>query len=327
MFLLDLFTPEFTQFLQLVLWISVPLFVISVFVTVLLHHRRKRRQKKSASLLPVRELAWQLPPLAQPLLARASKNVFMPKEEVLHWGNEPYKKDCIEDMLQAKQLQIDQLQQQLDVRIKSNWQQAHEHSTAMAQWQYNFDEVNVQVKRLEEQLQSKQQETDACMQALAAQAEENRQLQLNMQEKAAHVLQAQHDLGEANLLVKLLEGQLQSKQEEADTCLQTLAEKVEENKHLYKTIEEKATYITQAGAQLAVLQQEKEALQATITSMTNDLQSIEEKLVTARRIAKEYEQKWEQGSHLLSRIYRELSGNVPGDKFAASDNGQLLEVA
>jgi len=270
MFLLEFFSYEFRQVLQIAVWISVPLIAVSVSVTVLLHHRRKRRQKKNASSLPVKELAWQLPPLAQPLLARASKNVFIPTEQVLHWGDGPYKKDCLEDMLQAKQLQIEQLQQQLDQRIKTNWQQAHDHTNAIAQWQNNFNETCAQVKTLEEKLQSGQHEVDNWQQKISGQAEENNRLQLELTEKTDKISQLEHTL--------------------------------------------------------TGLQQEKEMLEENVKLISNDLKLAEEKLLAARQQAKEYEQKWEHGSHLLSRIYRELSGNIE-ENVASAEGAPLMEVA
>ena len=71
MYLLELSLYEFRQFIQIVLWISVPLVIVSVSVTTFLHYRRKK--KKAQDALPGTEYELTKLNPVQPLPSISSK--------------------------------------------------------------------------------------------------------------------------------------------------------------------------------------------------------------------------------------------------------------
>jgi len=106
MYLLELSYYEFGQFIQIVLWISVPLIVVSMAVTIFLHYRRKRKQRNHAALFPEQEYG---PVAIHPLLSQPANNTStdntiavaqQQQETLLVVENEPYAENCLKDMLQ-----------------------------------------------------------------------------------------------------------------------------------------------------------------------------------------------------------------------------------
>jgi hypothetical protein len=291
MYLLELSFYAFRQFLQIVLWISLPLIAVSMAVTVFLHYRRKKRQKHDTALLPEQEHGLPVALHVQPLLSRNDGDVSnttlhiqpAPAQPVLQesaapavitvnnqWNDKPYKKDCLEDILAEKQQQLAFLQNQLDARIRNNWQESHEHVTALTQIQQQLEEARLQITLLEETLQLKNHEA------------------VNYQLHVEHQTQ--------------------------------------QNDALLTTIEQATAVIINHENHIAALQEENSQLHATVADNNSLITTLEEQLVAANNTAAAFEKKWEQNSYLISRIYRELSGSLDAKLLLAEQHKEVLET-
>jgi hypothetical protein len=124
---------EIGQFIRIVLWIALPMVMLSILVTVYIHHRKRSRQKGEGRALIAMgqdgfpEVLAKLPPTMEEL-KKEGETVY----QGLLWMKNKYEQDreiadekygrlkaSSEDQLAEKSLQIGFLQSQLDQRILS----------------------------------------------------------------------------------------------------------------------------------------------------------------------------------------------------------------
>ncbi len=405
MYLLELSLYEFRQFLQIVLWISVPLVIVSVSVTTFLHYRRKK--KKAQDALPDNEYELtQLNPV-QPLPSMSNKageneELIKQYEQQLRQGRDKYHTlersfrrlqenyssvlsgakdegsngEALQDLkekVKTYELKIEQLQQaleymennaknntanagadsikekeeqlgQLERRIteltesltkqtnenerlrrdilnhtspaiegdehlqplKDALSKAEEEKLLLKQRVADlscFEEItrekNLQIEFLQNQLEQKIKLNHSLEQKESATSEINGQLQLVMEEVKKQVMELQENI--------------QLKKQELETAQSQLNEQLHKNEQLHLSIQLKANEITQFNSQLSELRYENTSLHESEADSNRQVILLKEELAEARIHAKEFEDKWEHNSRLISRIYRELSGSVENE--------------
>ena len=95
MYLLELSLSEFRQFIQLVLWISLPLIAVCLAVTTLLHYRRRKKVKPKNSDADAIMYDRSAAEIVQPMLSNSTKitgteAVLKQYEQQLLKGKEKY---------------------------------------------------------------------------------------------------------------------------------------------------------------------------------------------------------------------------------------------
>lgn len=412
MYLLELSLYEFRQFLQIVLWISVPLVIVCVSVTVFLHYRRKKKKAKDALSDQEYELTQLNPVHPLPSLSnntRENEALVKQYEQQLRQGRDKYhslersfrrlqenyssvlsgakdegvnnneEMEAMKEKVKNYELKIVQLQQALEYmennannnetntgseRIREKEQQLEELERRITSLTENLttqtnenerlrllnnmspamehDESVQQLKEMlskaeQEKLLLKHQVSDlSCFEEIAKEKnlqieflqtqleqriKHNRSLEQQEQATRAVNVQLQAETGEAKKQVLELQENIQTKQTEFEAIQSQLNEQVHKNEQVHQSLQLKANEITQFNSQLSELRYENTSLHESVADSGLQLIQCKEELAEARIQAKEFEDKWEHNSRLISRIYRELSGSVENDEMSVNGTG------
>jgi Tfp pilus assembly protein FimV len=167
-------------------------------------------------------------------------------------------------------------------------------------------EKNLQIEFLQNQLEQRIKHNHSLEQQEHATSEINAQLQLVMEETKKQALE--------------LQGNIQLKQHELEAAQSQLNEQLHKNEQLHLSIQLKANEITQFTSQLSELRYENTSLHESEADSNRQLIQLKDELAEAKVQAKEFEDKWEHNSRVISRIYRELSGSVEHE-MSVNDTG------
>jgi chromosome segregation ATPase len=206
------------------------------------------------------------------------------------------------------------------------------------------------IPRLAQQLEQLVKERDSLRASLVEQGylnelvnEKKHQiefLQHQLEERVRSAHQANQQYAEAS-------GQLKEAGEAAAALQQQIAVLEEKWQAAVQESAQLQQSVNRNGEEVSVLQQAVSAKSACIAELENELNTVKEQhallsqqhsrqesafselsreLSQARSGAKEYEQKWEQSSRLISRIYRELEGNLYHEETAAPRSVALVDA-
>ncbi len=338
---------EFTQFLQIVLWIAVPATVIAIGLTIFFHYRRKKRQT-TLGLAFQEDKSWGEPLAHNPAAAIQIHSTVHEQPEVMpDWlastnpDNTPLLKKYEHEVRRYREnyalLEQDfrELEEKYtDLRNKAYHTDKTTDTTLVAQLQQDIKAYQEKVSHLQQaaiQQGAPDEQTQATLQHLRhdlqqREAENNRLQQLLIANQAAG------DEG------RPLDDRLQALQqllEQAETERKALREKLEEQDYLPDVLNEKKTEITFLQQQLEqriknyhTLEHQANAstaqvseLKQTITGLEQQAQTLHreleatqaqgtawrEALEESRQHTQEQQQRLEAGSQQVGQLEQELS--------------------
>lgn len=413
MVLQEVFMYELGKFLQIVLWISVPLILISLLVTTLIHYRNKKRRLRLAALESGTQMSHPNDILSATTLQEESHQFIIQQyEQQIRQGREKYQslersfrklQEGYSNLISKESSGVEQnMEPFIQEKIKNYERRIVQMEQALAYYENNpqyengasaipenvneqtIRQLELAIEKLTENLsrqvadneqlreelevvgeQPVNKEKDALIQQLkemlGSAEEENGRLknsvgELNcttelLQEKQAQneFLQQQLDQRirnhfpleqqlkqekEAVLRIQqlLVEGQLHNNQlemansqlnNELHTLKANLDAAGEKNLVQRDMLQAKEASITDLTNQMNDLQLQKTNLNASIAGFTARIPLMETALASAMQRTKEYEEKWEQNSRLLSKLYAELGTALDKERLLISESGTL----
>jgi DNA repair exonuclease SbcCD ATPase subunit len=426
MYLLELTFYEFRQFLQIVLFISVPLIVICLAVTTFLHYRRKKMKTRHELPVPETEYGLTLPNSVQPLMRfqgktednntlvkqyeqqlRQSREKYHSLERSFRKLQESYSQvisretdaeesnetekselNVMQEKIEAYEQKMAQLQHALEyMENNSSNETAAINREAAEHKEKELEHAEGIITTLKEDLSRHTNENDRLrlellnninptdaeqhyeerlqqLKDMLSSAEEeiltlknnfsdlgyledlvkekNLQIEflqhqldqrikhnhrLEHQQNAANDLnnQLQQAIEQAKAGAHNLEENLQAKQRDLAAVQAQLDEQADKNEQLQQAIQLKTYETAQFTNQLSELRSENANLHESVADTTHRFILLQEELATAQLCAKEYEEKWEQNSRLISRIYREIAGSIENE-MSVSGTGAIMDA-
>lgn len=205
---------EFLQFLKIVMWISIPLFVVSTLIVVFIHYRRKKSEALPMPPASGFALAFtgdegmrELPFFQQQVFnsreqyqlleeeLKKIKSAFLVRKEEAS-GNQSLGEEDLQKMLRHFELKMQQVQQSVEYLEKSAIGQAAtpEQDKELKRLQSVIEQLHREIALLRQQNESKEQEVQKLdrmvreMQEAARQAgTEARDLHLSQQERMEEI--------------------------------------------------------------------------------------------------------------------------------------------
>jgi len=383
MYLLELHLTEFGQFVQIVLWISLPFTILCLVIATILHYRRKKVTRFGFDLAPHEgglEFSSEMVPAPMLRMNVMSGGDEKQYEQQLYKTREKYQQlegafrklqeeysaqfckvqDEDEDndskeeitLLQSKvtsyENEITQLQQSLkemeqnNAIIESNNELQEKYEKVVIDLnnlQAGFQELSSDNQSLKVQLDKKEDEIIALTAQLkqlptgqpASSAEING-LRDIVNEKKAHIdflqnqldhrIQAFHQSEQRSAEVK---GTITQLQEEANRLQSNAHELLKRAENVEQNLYSQNITVGMLQNRNNELQQENTTLFETIADTSHHVNQLEEELTQWKQRAKSFEEKWEQNSLLISRIYRELTLSV-GNESAVNEPGAIITI-
>jgi hypothetical protein len=414
MYLLELSFYEFKQFIQIVLWVSLPLIAVCLAVTTLLHYRRKRKRMRNA--LEDESIVYDLPAaqVVQPMLSaqnRTTGNEALLKQSELQLKQSREKYQALErsfrmlqenysavisrldddngigkselpalkDKIRGYELKIAQLEQALtylrentdatgmsvaatienkteeteklekliaklsDDLTASNNENSHlrseldstandEHVLYLKEKIIRVEEENRSLKSnvpemryLEDMIKEKTLQIDFLQQQLEQRIKHNHYLDHQQIILTDSNESLQQTVQKTQLQVANLEQSIQSKQHESGELQEQLSEVSGKNEQMEHAIQSGQLEITRIINESAALHDKYSGLNELLAEKIARIHVLEEDLAISRQAATAFEEKWENTSQLISRIYRELSGSVD-NQMIVSATGAIISA-
>lgn len=337
---------EFTQFLQIVLWIAVPATVIAIGLTVFLHYRRKKKQA-SLGLAFQEDKAWGEPLVPNPAAAvQVHSTVHEQPEAMPDWlastnpDNTPLLKKYEHEVRRYREnyalLEQDfrELEEKYtDLRNKAYHTDKTTDTTLVAQLQQDIKAYQEKISHLQ-QVAIRQAEPDAGTQAALQHLRQDLQQREAENNRLQQLLIANQAVADEGKPVDERLQALQQLLEQTESERKLLREKLDEQDYLPDVLDEKKTEITflqqqleqriksyhtlehQANASMAQvgelqqtiagLEQQAQTLHAELQARQTQGDAWQKDLAESRQQALEQRQQLEAGNHQVGQLELEL---------------------
>ncbi len=383
MYLLEFSLSAFGQFVQIILWISLPFTIICMVIATILHYRRKKKESGFGFSLPPQEVSLEFsgdmvpaPMLKMNVMGNHEEKQY---EQQLYKAREKYHllegafRKLQEDysnlmckvneddsdtskqqimLLQSKVTSYENEIAQLQGVLKEvEGKKAADHS--LEDLQDKFEKTVIELNNLQSAFQELSAEHDSLKTELAQKEHDIKNMSVKLEQAAKEPVSHSADVSALQDIVQEKKAQIDFLQHQLDQRIQAFHQsehKLSETTHTINGLQEEANRLQSGMKELlqrcegleqinysqnvtvgmlenrcAELQQENTTLFDTIADSSQHVNQLEEELARWQQRAKSFEEKWEQNSLLISRIYRELTLSV-GNDGATGESGAIITI-